>query len=174
MLVDANTVITLVTNTLWLRDLLFSLICQYKNFGKIYSQVIYLLFIWKWDSIQPLKRFRLTVPFPVCSRILIIQKKETHFWHSKGFKCSTVASHNTLVSRFVFFLSCVRILMEKWKLYYGTYYHKHTFVTCIAFILPVCRTWGPRHKSIRGPHLQEQEVTVISLISPIQDTCLLL
>ena len=79
LLVDANTVITLVTNTLWLRDLLFSLICQYKNFWKIYSQVIYLLFIWKWDSIQPLKRFRLTVPFPVCSRILIIQKRKPIF-----------------------------------------------------------------------------------------------
>ena len=154
MLVDTNTVITLVTNTLWLRDLLFSLICQYKNFRKIYSQVIYLLFIWKWDSIQPLKRFRLTVPFPVCSRILIIQKRKPIFDILRNLHVVfTVASHNTLVSRFAFFLSCVRIPMEKWKLYYGTYYHKHTFVTRIAFILPVCRTWGPRHKSIRGPHL---------------------
>jgi len=30
-----------------------------------------------------------------------------------------------------------------------------TFVTVDALIWPVCRTWGPLHRSISGPHLHK-------------------
>jgi len=40
-----------------------------------------------------------------------------------------------------------------------TIFYLFTLVTCIALILPVWRTCGPRHKSISGPHLHIQHIT---------------
>lgn len=37
-----------------------------------------------------------------------------------------------------------------------------TLVTATAFTFPVCRTWGPLHRSIRGPHLYTVVVGVLT------------
>ena len=110
-------------NSMWLRDLSFSLICQYKNLER-YSILTSTLPAFHLET-----RFHTTAEetlphssLPSMWQNSDIKKKKTHFWHSKRFTCSTVGSNNTLVSRFTFFLSCVRIPMGKWKLYYSTYY----------------------------------------------------
>ena len=35
-------------------------------------------------------------------------------------------------------------------------------VICMALTFPVCRTWGPRHKSMSGPHLYTVVVGVVT------------
>lgn len=104
----------------------YSIHQTHTSYHDFYSQIlIYLFVIWEWDSIKSLKRFCLTISFPVCSGVLKL-KRQTKF--SRG---SQHITDHPLLFDFVY-----------------------TLMTCMAFIFPVCLTWGPRHKSISGPHLK--------------------